>query len=130
MSNMVYVRFSDETETTIIGSAAAAQPPESWPFQGVVEDTDPRYIAFIDPGSTPEGKAITARNHRESLLRSVYDPGINMALRALRMASTPEQTAYAQGKIEELDAYAELLITIPDQPDFPQTITWPVPPTK
>lgn len=77
-----------------------------------------------------EQLAIDARQLRESLLRSTYDPGIMMALRALRMASTPEETAYAEGKIAELDAYAELLLAIPNQAGFPQTITWPAAPTK
>lgn len=80
------------------------------------------YTAPVDPQ--------VVRTERDRLLRSVYDPGINMALRALRMASTPAETAYAEGKISELDAYAEALVAIPDQPDFPQTITWPTAPTK
>jgi hypothetical protein len=80
------------------------------------------YIAPADPA--------VARTERDRLLRSVYDPGIAMALRALRMASSPTATAYAEGKISELDAYAEALVAIPDQPGFPDTITWPVPPTK
>lgn len=84
----------------------------------------------VIPGPTDEELSIEARDQRSYLLRFVYDPGINMALRALRMASSPEETAYAQGKVEELDNYAEALLSIPDQPGFPQTIVWPVVPTK
>lgn len=88
---------------------------------------------FSEPvvvGPPAEELAILARIERDRLLRTTYDAGIMMALRALRMASTPEQTAYAEGKIVELDDYAESLITIPDQVGFPQTIIWPIAPTK
>lgn len=78
----------------------------------------------------PAVLAAQARTERERQLRSNYDPGIMMALRALRMATTPQQTAYAEGKAHELDLYAEALLAIPDQPGFPQTIVWPVVPTK
>lgn len=74
--------------------------------------------------------AENARTMRNQLLRSVYDPGILMAQRALRMASTPEEESYAEGKIIELDNFAEALQDIPDQIGFPQTIDWPVTPTK
>lgn len=78
----------------------------------------------------PVQLALAARNKRGSLLRDIYDPGIMMALRARRMATTPEAIAYAEGKVSELDVYAEALLGIPDQPGFPITITWPVTPTK
>jgi hypothetical protein len=88
---------------------------------------------FISPEPDPptyEELAASARGERDQLLKTTYDPGIMMALRALRMASTPDQEAYAKGKVEELDAYAEALVAIPDQPGFPQTIVWPEAPTK
>lgn len=74
--------------------------------------------------------AAKVRTQRDGLLRSTYDPGILMALRALRRATTPEEISYAEGKIVELDDYAELLLTIPDQPGFPQTVVWPETPTR
>lgn len=74
--------------------------------------------------------AAAVRTERDRLLRNAYDPGITMALRALRRATTPTEATYAEGKIVELDDYAELLLTIPDQPGFPQTIIWPTVPTK
>ena len=100
------------------------QPEIFWTYDGV----DFSAPVVITPDSAQ--LANNARLERERQLRATYDPGINMALRALRMASTPEQTAYAEGKIEELDAFAEALIGIPDQPGFPQTIIWPIAPTK
>lgn len=74
--------------------------------------------------------AAAARVQRDSLLRTYYDPGILMAQRALRMASTPEEESYAEGKIIELDNYAELLQDVPEQIGFPQTINWPVAPIR
>jgi hypothetical protein len=46
------------------------------------------------------------------------------------MASSPEEIVYAEEKIAELDAYATLLQELPEQPGFPQTITWPAAPIK
>lgn len=84
----------------------------------------------IVPGPTDEELATSARDQRDYLLRFVYDPGINMALRALRMAVTPEDQSYAAGKVSELDTYAEALLAIPGQPGFPRTVDWPATPTK
>lgn len=100
------------------------QPQQSWTYDGVT---------FSPPVADPvdeETLAVEARTERERLLRNNYDPGIMMALRALRMASTPEETSYAEGKVSELDVYAEALLVVPDQVGFPQTIIWPTAPTK
>lgn len=128
MSELIYVQFSDETETVIIGSALAPQPEESWPFQGAVQDDDQRYIAFINRMNPNESQI--QRDIRDGLLRDNYDRGILMAMRALRLASTAPDKAYANSKIAELDAYAELLLAVPSQPGFPLTIVWPAVPTK
>lgn len=100
------------------------KPEWGWPWDGTSFSPPPVILP------SDEELALLARQERERQLRNVYDPGIMMALRALRIASSPEQTAYAEGKIEELDAYAEALIAIPDQVGFPQTIIWPTAPTK
>lgn len=92
---------------------------------GALSEEDPVEIPF-----TPDSEqlAMAARAKRDGLLRSLYDPGILMAQRALRLASTPEETAYAEGKILELDLYAEALQGVPQQPGFPQSIDWPIAP--
>lgn len=126
----IYVQFSDETETLIIGVFGAPQTDPYYVYQGIVQEDDPRYIAFAFPETTPAYKARAARAERERLLREVYDPGILMAQRAFRLASTPAEEGYATGKIAELDAYAELLLLIPEQDDFPMQIEWPIAPTK
>jgi hypothetical protein len=98
-------------------------PGQGWTFDGTTFSPPPS-------GPTEEQLAQQARVARDGLLRDVYDPGINMALRALRMASSPEEEAYAQGKVQELDAYAVALEGVPEQAGFPQTIIWPTQPTK
>lgn len=76
----------------------------------------------IDPQPPTEEEI---RAQRDVLLISIYDKGINMALRALRLAVSPEDLAYAEGKIAELDAYAEALTSIPEQDGFPGNVDWP-----
>lgn len=43
----VYVQFSDNKETEVIGQFAAPQPTEFFPYQGEIEESDPRYTAFV-----------------------------------------------------------------------------------
>lgn len=99
-------------------------PGQFWTYDGAI------FSAPVIAPPDPEWLASNARLERDRQLSDIYDKGINMALRALRMASTPEETTYAEGKIEELDVFAEALIAIPDQPGFPQTIVWPATPVK
>lgn len=98
-----------------------------WVAEGALTDVEP---VIESPGLTNEELASSARYQREQLLRNFCDPGILMAQRSLRMASSPEEIAYAEGKISEIDIYAQALIDLPDQSGFPQTIIWPVAPTK
>lgn len=125
----VIVTFQDATEAVVTGYYASPQDPDLYPNLGEIEDDDPRYLSYANPEMTDEGLADSARVERARLLK-MYDAGIIMALRILRMASTPEEESYAQSKIIELDNYAEALQDIPDQPGFPQTIVWPIAPTK
>lgn len=139
---MKYVRVENNIVVEFLetdGDITTMFPP-SWLWVDITNtDPQPSYGWVYDgstfseptiPGPSIEELSILARIERDRLLRVTYDAGIMMALRALRLASTPEQTTYAEGKIAELDAYAEALVAIPDQPGFPQTITWPVAPTK
>lgn len=116
-------------EPIVVAVHSGPQDPDFYPNQSIIEDDDLRYLAYINPWTTPAALAAAARSKRDGLLRSVYDPGILMAQRALRLASTPEETAYAEGKILELDLYAEALQGVPEQEGFPQAIDWPMTPT-
>lgn len=44
---MKCVQFSNEAQTEIIASFSCPQDETAYPNQGVVEDDDPRYSAFI-----------------------------------------------------------------------------------
>lgn len=131
-----------DVSTGIVVNTIALNAPEDWtpPDGYIVVQTDTASIGWTysngvftpppEPTLSDAELSYLARQQREMLLRSVYDPGILMAQRALRMAATPEEISYANGKIAELDEYAEALVAIPDQIGFPQTIIWPIEPTK
>lgn len=95
------------------------KPAEFWTYDGI------KFSSPEPAGPDIESMAVMARQQRDTLLRSVYDPGISMAQRAIRMAKSPEQVSYAEEKVQELDAYAEALQMVPDQPGFPLSIVWP-----
>jgi len=99
------------------------QPQQQWTYNGSV------FAAPVVAGPDPIQLAAEARLQRDNLFRTVSDPGTMMALRALRLATTPEETTYAQGKLAEVDAYAVALQGIAEQAGFPTTIIWPVAPT-
>lgn len=42
----INVAFSDESETTVIASFGCAQDIEVWPHQGLVDETDSRWISY------------------------------------------------------------------------------------
>jgi len=108
-------------------SQMVPRPEVGW---GAVKNGD-NWIITSPENEPPDliALAAAARYERDRLL-SEYDKGINMALRARRMADTPEQESYADGKIVELDNYAKSLEEIPEQAGFPLSINWPVMPAK
>ena len=63
--------------------------------------------------------ASSARAKRDSLLRDVYDVGV------IRLRREERAGADVSAKLAELDAFAILLLNVPQQPGFPTTITWP-----
>lgn len=42
----VFVQFQDSSEEVVIASFSCTQDPEAWPHQGVIDQDDPRYVAF------------------------------------------------------------------------------------
>lgn len=44
---MIYVNFTDETNTEIAASFASPQSPEVYKFLSEVEESDPRYIDYL-----------------------------------------------------------------------------------
>jgi len=53
----IYVQFSDAAQTAIVSVFACAQDPAAFANLGTVEDTDQRYLAFINPAPTAAQKA-------------------------------------------------------------------------
>lgn len=56
----VYVQFTDATETTVRAVFADPQDATTYPNQAAIDSTDVRYQAFVNPASTPAGKAAAA----------------------------------------------------------------------
>lgn len=100
------------------------QPEVGWVYENGV------FSPYVPPPIPDSQFAYEARVKREDLLRTVYDPGIMMAQRFIRMSSDPAEISYAEGKIVELDNFAAALQAIPDQEGWPREIIWPVVPTK
>lgn len=118
----------------------------SWPYEGP-DTVLPGEVFFDHPPSDEELLAVfpqylnaeqrafealklEKRRERDRLLRENYDVGIIMAGRALRAATSQTETDYANGKIVELDAYAVLLLEVPEQAGFPNEVVWPEVPSK
>lgn len=89
------------------------------------------YLVDIPAEEIDDAIAFSARVKRNDLLRDVYDRGLMMAQRALRMTDPADQQriTYLNDKIAQLDQYAEALQAVPEQPGFPQSISWPTIPT-
>lgn len=68
------------------------------------------------------------RKERDRQLVEVFDTGTAMVQSAIRLSLYP--LAVLQAKQEELDLYAQALRGIPQQPGFPDEVTWPAIPTK
>lgn len=94
---------------------------------GCVEITSEEAAAIRAALSAPSEEQI--RTERNRLLRDVYDPAAHMLLRLQRTAPSELQAAIA-AKLAELDAYAQALQDVPEQPGFPHSITWPPIPAK
>ncbi|MBC3492728.1 phage tail assembly chaperone [Pseudomonas taiwanensis] len=96
--------------------------------EGMVIDWDdlpPKLIPAPPPPT--DILAAAARATRDSLLSSVYDRQILLALRELRMTA-PENVERVQqinSRVAELDAYAKALQDVPAQEGFPESIAWP-----
>lgn len=52
---IVHVQFSGSDEQKVVSAFSCEQDADVFPNQGEIEDTDPRYLAFISPASTLDG---------------------------------------------------------------------------
>lgn len=44
----INVQYADEAESTVIGYAAGPQDPETWPYQGEIDTSDSRWLAYFE----------------------------------------------------------------------------------
>jgi len=72
--------------------------------------------------------AASVRAQRDMLLDRVYDRGVSMIKRALRMETEEKTISSLNEKLAELDKYAKDLQNIPEQKGFPQDVKWPTQP--
>lgn len=72
--------------------------------------------------------AASVRAQRDMLLDRVYDRGVSMIKRALRMETEDKIITSLNEKLAELDKYANDLQNIPEQQGFPQDVKWPTQP--
>lgn len=72
----VYVQFSDSKKKTVIAVFSGPQDKEAAPYQGELEEDDPRYLAFLQ-GAAPQpsiSDKIAARRYQAET-NSVIDIG-------------------------------------------------------
>lgn len=72
--------------------------------------------------------AASVRAQRDMLLDRVYDRGVSMVKRALRIETEDKIITSLNEKLAELDKYANDLQSIPEQKGFPQDVIWPTQP--
>lgn len=122
---MLFLIFTDVTKTVVCGYSGAMQDLTAFPYQEEAADDDPRYLLYL---KQPVIQA--ARQARDVLLREVYDVGVSMVMRGLRMTTDPDQIIYLNGKLAELDSYSIELLSVPEQEGFPDAIEWPSRPAE
>jgi hypothetical protein len=80
----VYVQFTDSTETTVCSVFSCPQDPTQYPNQAEIDSSDPRYIAFVNPGSTLSG----AKTAQIAALQSAYELAISAPVNFTTAAGT------------------------------------------
>lgn len=96
-----------------------------WP-KDAMEATAEQIAAAKNPST--DRLAADVRAKRDNLLSTIYDKGVLIVQRAIRLNGDADGKLAA--KLHDLDEYAVALQNVPEQPGFPQTITWPTAPTE
>lgn len=121
------VRYVDDGYVTLEGEflmdhypATEAELRAAFPERGPIKDAQEKVRL-----------AGVARDERDRQLRDIYDAGTQMIRRELETDPIdPVYEAKLITKRSELHAYAKLLLAIPEQSAFPETIVWPEIPTE
>lgn len=106
------LRAVDSADDLLDGETFSAEIPTPWPPISAVN----------------EALAASIRAQRDNLLSTIYDKGVLIVQRAIRLNGDADGKLAA--KLHDLDEYAVALQNVPEQPGFPQTIAWPTAPTE
>jgi hypothetical protein len=118
---MKYVQFTDSTETTIVSVFGSPQDQTVFPNQGTVEDDDPRYLAFMDPSSTPAA-ILQAKIDKKAALLTEASQAMTPVFLALQLGdATDNETVQAKA----WRAYYNSLVAVDVTVSSP---AWPTPP--
>lgn len=131
----MFVDFEDETQTKIVSIFSGPQDPELYPYQGVVEDDDQRYLDYINP--PPNVLAIqSAKLQGFNQLAAAQKIALANRIGTLNDAielemATPEEIAelpIRQAQLLEWKRYAVYLGRVTSQAGWPPDVEWPVQP--
>ena len=134
---LIFCQFSDTTETIIMSIFARLQDPEVYPNQGLVEDTDQRYLDFINPPINIlaiQSAKLQALNQLAAAQKFALTNRIGTLNDSIELEmATPEEEVELPKRVIQLKAwktYAVLLGRVMAQVDWPPEVTWPVQPTE
>ena len=134
---MVYVQFSDETQTVVIGFFGAPQDPEIWPNMDEVEESDPRYLAYMNPPPDIldiQSAKLAALKQLAEAQKVALTNRIGVINEAVEyeMAS-PEELAELPQRVQQRTdwgKYAVLLGRVISQAGWPHEVAWPAQPAE
>lgn len=118
---MKYVQFLDATEAVVIGVFGSPQDPEIYANLGVVEDDDPRYLAYMFP---PPNYLALARAERDRLIAYA-----TLKIDPLQdLVDIGESTAEDEALLLLWKKYRAAVGKTETKPGWPENPAWPVPP--
>lgn len=112
---ILYVQFADDTEEKIIGVFGSPQNPDYWTNMGEVEDTDPRYLAFIHPAID----TVAINEVQKSDLMKAASLAMTPVFMALQLGeATDDETVAAKAWRAYYVALQAVDVTV-DDPEWP-----------
>jgi hypothetical protein len=141
-----YVRFLEADELVICSEFDGPQDIDFIPFQGVVEDDDPRYITFLstlnplpDPTVVNSAKlqqlnqlAAAQKKALTDRIGTLQDAVDNIGVEGMEeYAATPAEEAelpVRKAQYTKWKNYAIALGRVTQQTGWPATVNWPVQP--
>jgi hypothetical protein len=118
----LYVQFSDVAQEVITSVFSNPQDVAYYPNQGVVQEDDPRYLAFVDPASTPptQEQIIASNKERQLALMNEASQAMTPVLMALQLDASAEVTTKARAWRDYYQHLEVVDLTVAE-PAWPQT---------